>query len=54
MSDATLVYYGSGYNEVVGRMVKDCMNKAVDEVKALPDYSTKGEELKNTLLVIII
>ena len=35
------------------RMVEDCMNKAVDEVKALPDYSTKGEVTKEYTTLII-
>ena len=37
------MYYSGGYSEVVGRMAEDSMNNAVIEVKALPDYATKGE-----------
>lgn len=39
----TTVYYGSGYIDLVGRMVEDHMNKAVSEVKALPNYAADGE-----------
>ena len=41
--DLIVVYYSGGYSEVVGRMAEDSMNNAVIEVKALPDYATKGE-----------
>lgn len=37
------MYYSGGYGEVVGRMAEDSMNNAVIEVKARPDYDTKGE-----------
>ncbi len=39
----TVVYYGSGYSDLVGRMVEDNMNEAVSEVKALPSYAANGE-----------
>ena len=39
----TTVYYGSGYSDLVGRMVEDKMNEAVSEVKAIPSYDEKGE-----------
>jgi hypothetical protein len=41
----TTVYYGSGYSDIVGRMVEDKMNEAVSEVKALPNYAENGEVL---------
>ncbi len=39
----TAVYYRSGYSDVVGRMVEDCMNKGISEVKALSSYAANGE-----------
>ncbi len=38
-----IVYHVSGYSDIVGRMAEDSMNKAVDEVKAQPDYAANGE-----------
>lgn len=38
-----VVYCDGGYSEIVEKMTEDSMNDAVKEVKALPDYATKGE-----------
>ena len=51
------LYYGSGYMEIVGKLAEDSMNDAVEEVKALPDYSVYGEVTinmthKNCVIII--
>ena len=46
MHNAILVYYQSGYSEVIGTLVEVSMNEAVEQVKALPDYPSKGEVRK--------
>ena len=38
-----LVYQKLGYIEIVGRAAEMCMCASVEEVQALPEYSTKGE-----------
>ena len=37
------VYDRRGYREVVERVAEESMQKAVEEVKAQPDYSSTGE-----------
>lgn len=49
----TTVYYGSGYSDLVGRMVEDNMNKAVSEVKAFPSYAANGEVTEFIAKVIV-
>ena len=38
-----LVYQKLGYIEIVGRAAEMSMRVSVEEVQALPEYSTKGE-----------
>ena len=38
-----LVYQKLGYIELVGRAAELSMQSCVEEVQALPEYSTKGE-----------
>lgn len=38
-----IVYYQCGYSDVIGTLAEASMNAAVGQVKALPDYPTKGE-----------
>ena len=38
-----LVYQKLGYIEIVGRAAEMTMRASVEEVQALPEYSTKGE-----------
>lgn len=38
-----LVYNQCGYIEVVKGLAEKCMQAAVDEVRTLADYTTKGE-----------
>ena len=38
-----LVYQKLGYIELVGRAAELSMRTSVEEVQALPEYSTKGE-----------
>ena len=38
-----LVYQKLGYIEIVGRAAEMNMRASVEEVQALPEYSTKGE-----------
>ena len=40
------VYNRHGYIGIVGRLVEQSMQKAVEEVQTLPDYTTKGEVIK--------
>lgn len=40
---STLVYKHQGYTSLVGRLTEQSMQKAIDEIKERPDYSTKGE-----------
>ena len=40
---STSVYQKLGYTELVGRATELSMRASVEEVQALPDYSTKGE-----------
>ena len=37
------MYYSNGYVALVHDLAEENMNVAVSEVKALPDYSVKGE-----------
>ena len=37
------MYYGNGYNDVVGKMTEGCMDDAVTEVKTRPGYAENGE-----------
>ena len=37
------MYYSNGYVALVHDLAEENMNDAVSEVKALPDYSVKGE-----------
>lgn len=37
------VYNRHGYIDKVSRLAEQSMQKAVEEVQALPDYATKGE-----------
>ena len=37
------VYNRHGYIELVDRLAQHSMQAAVEEVQALPEYSTKGE-----------
>ena len=39
------VYGRRGYCEVIERVAEECMQKAVEEVKARPDYESSGEVL---------
>ena len=39
----SLVYQKRGYIEIVGRAAEQSMRAAVEEVQALPEYSTKNE-----------
>ena len=38
-----LVYKGCGYMDIVNTASEKCMQEAVEEVKLLPEYSSKGE-----------
>jgi hypothetical protein len=38
-----LVYQKLGYIIIVGTATEMCMHASVEEVQALPEYSTKGE-----------
>ena len=38
-----IVYQKLGYIEIVGRAAEMSMRASVEEVQALPEYSTKGE-----------
>ena len=40
---STSVYQKLGYTVLVGRAAEPSMRASVEEVQALPDYSTKGE-----------
>ena len=39
----TVVYNRRGYMDIVARAAEMSMQNAVDEIKQLPGYSTKGE-----------
>lgn len=40
------VYNRHGYIGIVDRLAEQSMQKAVEEVQTLPDYTTKGEVIK--------
>ena len=40
------VYSRHGYIGIVGRLAEQSMQKAVEEVQTLPDYTAKGEVIR--------
>ena len=43
-----VVYNEGGYVDLVGRMVEECLQRAVMEVKGLPQYAADGGEVSKT------
>ena len=44
-----VVYNEGGYVDLVGRMAEECLQRAVMEVKGLPQYAADGGEVSKTL-----
>ena len=44
-----VVYNEGGYVDLIGRIAEECLQKAVLEVKGLPQYAADGGEVSKTV-----